>query len=53
MIQLNETLSVNKTQIRGLGFFFSFFSCIFASRDICFGEYGYISKLVYIFELLI
>lgn len=53
MVQLNETLSVNKNENNGLDFFFSFFSCIFASRDIRFGEYGHISELVYIFESLI
>ena len=34
-----------------LNFFFSPFSCIFASSDIGFGEYGHISALFYIFEL--
>lgn len=42
MIQLNDT-NVNKVKRSGWDFFFSFFSCIFALRDIRFGEYGHIS----------
>lgn len=52
MIQLNDT-NVNKVKSDGWDFFFSFISCIFASKDIRFGEYGHISELVYIFESLI
>ncbi len=33
----------------GLNFSFSIFSCIFALGDICFGEYGLMSQLCYIF----
>ena len=42
MIQLNDA-NVKKVKSGGWNFFFSFFSCIFALRDIRFGEYGHIS----------
>ena len=31
-------------------FVFSFFSCIFASSDIRFGEYGHISAFIYTYS---
>ena len=37
----------------GLYFFFSFFSCIFALSDICFGEYGLISAFVLHIQVII